>query len=329
MALIYLSSTYIDLKAYREAVYTSLRRMGHDVIAMEDYVALDQRPLEKCLSEVASCDLYIGIVGWHYGYIPLRNNSGYTSITELEYNKAIELNKPSLIFMLDEDAIWPARVIDAVSGQGDHGKYIQAFRQRLAVEKTISLFRTSEELARLVASSVHFWELNQKTPIPMPLESPVELVRPGQPIELFYSYSHEDEKLRKRLDKRLSNLKWQGWITSWYDGEIVAGKEWPKEINNHMNAAQIILLLVSPDFMASNYCYSIEMKRALERHIARNCCVIPIILRPSDWENSPIGKLQSLPVRAKAVTTWQNRDEAFLDIAKGIRKAIQEMVAKI
>lgn len=325
MALIYLSSTYVDLKAYREAVYITLRRLGHGVIAMEDYVALDQRPLEKCLSDVASCDLYIGIVGWHYGYIPLINNPGHLSITELEFNKAFELNKPSFIFMLDADAIWPAQAIDAASGQGDHGKYIQAFRQRLAVLRTISIFRTPEELASRVAVSVQYWEV-EKTPIPLPSESTIEFVKPGRLIELFYSYSHEDEKLRKRLDKQLSNLKWQGLITSWYDGEIVAGKEWPKEIDDHMNSAQIILLLVSPDFMASNYCYSIEMKRALERHKGGDCCVIPIILRPSDWENSPFGMLQSLPERAKAVTTWQNRDEAFLDIAKGIRRAVQQFI---
>jgi hypothetical protein len=324
MALIYLSSTYIDLIAYREAVYMSLRRLGYDVIAMEDYVTQDQRPLEKCLSDVASSDLYIGIVGWHYGYIPLINNPVHMSITELEYNKAIEMNKHCLIFMLDADAIWPTQAIDASSGQGDNGKYIQAFRRRLAVERIINFFRTPEELASLVAVSVRLWEV-EKTTIPTPLESPFELERLRRPVKLFYSYSHRDEKLRERLDKQLSNLMLQGLITRWYDGQIVAGKEWSKEINDQMNAAQIILLLVSPDFMASNYCYGIEMKQALERHRAGNCCVIPIILRPSDWENSPFGKLQALPVYARAVTKWQNRDDAFLDIAKGIRKAIQEL----
>lgn len=325
MALIYLSSTFSDLKAYREAVYSSLRRMQHNVLAMEDYIATDQRPLDLCLNDVVSCDLYICIVGWRYGYIPQKNNPEHKSITELEFGKAVELNKPCLIFILDEDAIWPPQAIDAVTGEGNRGELIQAFRQRLMREYIVGLFRTPEELASLVSVAVH----SLLTPMQREPVSPTELVRPARPIKVFYSYAHEDEKLRKRLDKQLSNLKWQGLITSWYDGEIVAGREWPKELNNHMNAAQIILLLISPDFMASDYCYSIEMKRALERHIDGDCCVIPIILRPSDWENTPIGKLQALPVRAKAVTTWQNRDEAFLDIAKGIRKAIQELVAKI
>ena len=94
MATIYLSSTYSDLKAYREAVYDTLRKMRYDVIAMEDYVATDQRPLDKCLADVAACDLYIGLFAWRYGYIPLEWNPEQKSITELEYRQAIKMGKP-------------------------------------------------------------------------------------------------------------------------------------------------------------------------------------------------------------------------------------------
>ena len=148
---------------------------------------------------------------------------------------------------------------------------------------------------------------------------------PTRALEIFYSYAHEDERLRKALDKQLSLLKRDGLITEWYDHKITAGKEWESEILTHLDSAQIILLLISPDFIASDYCYSIEMQRAMERHERGEARVIPIILRPADWKSALFGKLKVLPSDGKAVTRWSNRDEAFLNIAKGIRKAVKEL----
>ena len=150
-------------------------------------------------------------------------------------------------------------------------------------------------------------------------------LNPYRTIEVFYSYAHKDEKLRKELETQLSHLKQQGRITNWHDRKIGAGQEWANEIDEHLNTADIILLLISPDFLASNYCYGIEMKRALERHDRKEARVIPIILRPSDWHAAPFGKLEALPRDGKPVTTWPNRDQAFLDVAIGIRKAVEEM----
>src|SRR6266700_5372480 len=147
------------------------------------------------------------------------------------------------------------------------------------------------------------------------------MIQSARAIEVFYSYAHKDEKLRNKLDNQLSNLKRRGLITGWYDRKISAGREWESEIDKHLNTASIILLLVSPDFMASDYCYGIEMKRAMERHEAGEARVIPIILRPTDWKGTPIGKLHALPLDGKSVTQWRNRDEAFLAIAKDIHKA--------
>jgi hypothetical protein len=148
-----------------------------------------------------------------------------------------------------------------------------------------------------------------------------------QPIEIFYSYSHKDEKLRSRLEVHLSLLKQEGLVKTWHDRQIGAGKEWETEIATYLNTSQIILLLVSPDFLASEYCYSIEVKRALERHERREARVIPIILRSVDWQGAPFSKLQALPLDGKPITSssWHNRDEAFLDVATGIRKVIEEL----
>ncbi len=146
-------------------------------------------------------------------------------------------------------------------------------------------------------------------------------------IEVFLSYAHEDEPLRKQLEKHLQSLKRVGLIDVWHDREIRAGEEWKQKIDLHLNTATIILLLISPDFIDSDYCYSLEMKRAMERHERGEAHVIPIILRPVNWSNTPFRKLQALPKDAKPVRSkyWRNQDEAFYDIAKGIQSVIEQL----
>ena len=139
------------------------------------------------------------------------------------------------------------------------------------------------------------------------------------PLEVFYSYSHNDEKLRDQLDKHLSSLKREGTIRTWHDRRIVPGEELDKEIDAHLGTADLILLLVSPDFMASDYCYGKEVQRAMQRHDAGGARVIPIILRPVDWHSAPFGKLRALPTDGKPVTSWPDEDQAFLNVAQGIR----------
>src|SRR2546428_12307379 len=143
------------------------------------------------------------------------------------------------------------------------------------------------------------------------------------PLTLFYSYAHEDELLRNQLEKHLSLLRRQGLISEWYDRQILAGDEWAHDIDEHLETASIILLLISADFLASNYCYDIEMQRALERHQANQAYVIPVLVRPVDWQNAPFAHLQALPTNAKAIATWKNRDAAFADVAAGLRRAIE------
>lgn len=146
-------------------------------------------------------------------------------------------------------------------------------------------------------------------------------------LRLFFSYSHADESLRRELDTHLAPLKREGLIQGWYDREIIAGTEWSEEINKNFELADIILLLVSADFINSNYCYEKEMARALERHKAGEVRVIPIILRDCDWQSAPFGKFQSLPTNIKPVTQvdWSSRDIAWTDVVKGVRKAIDEI----
>lgn len=149
------------------------------------------------------------------------------------------------------------------------------------------------------------------------------MAAPTTPIDVFFSYSHQDEELRDELAKHLSGLKWQGLIQGWHDRQIVAGTEWQPEIASKLETAKVILLLISPDFMASDFCYNVEMTRAMQRHDAGSACVIPIIVRDVLWEYAPFAKLQALPTDLVPVSQWANRDEALKQVTKGIHEAIQ------
>lgn len=142
---------------------------------------------------------------------------------------------------------------------------------------------------------------------------------------LFFSYSLVDERLRDQLETHLSALRRQGILSSWHDRRITAGEEFDEAISSHIDSADVILLLVSPDFIASDYCYEREMKRALEQHEHREAKVIPVILRPCDWHDLPFGRLLAMPRDGRPITMWPNLDEAFLDVVTAIKRALKEL----
>ena len=148
---------------------------------------------------------------------------------------------------------------------------------------------------------------------------------PTDTIEIFICYAREDEEYRKGLEKQLRVLKRQHLINVWHDREIAPGMEWRQVIDSHLNAAHVILLLISPDFMDSDYCYGIEMIKAIEQHELGEAHVIPIIIRHVYWEKAPFGKLQALPTDGIPVTDrhWHTLDSAFFNVAEGIRQVIE------
>lgn len=155
MITIYLSSTYEDLKDYRRVVIEGLRNIGHDVKTMENYVAVDQRPVDKCLKDVEAADIYVGIFAFRYGYVPplQHNNPNNLSITELEYRRAEALGKPCLTFVVKDTTPW-ARSNDDAYASEDKGERIKALRQHLLTEKLASPFESPQELAKLVLAAV-------------------------------------------------------------------------------------------------------------------------------------------------------------------------------
>src|SRR5262249_18011773 len=137
--------------------------------------------------------------------------------------------------------------------------------------------------------------------------------------------SHVDEPFRLSLDKHLSILRRQGLLESWHDGLIPAGSDWDSEISRELQTAEIILLLISADFLASDYCWSRELALALERHRRKEARVVPIIIRPSDWSAAPFSSLQALPRDGRPIDSWPSRDEAFVDVVQGVRRVCQEL----
>jgi tetratricopeptide (TPR) repeat protein len=149
---------------------------------------------------------------------------------------------------------------------------------------------------------------------------------PKKELKILYSYSHKDQDYRDQLERHLSNLKRRYNLQTWFDRQIKAGDNWEAVLEENLNTADLIFLLISPDFMYSDYCYNKEMTRALERHARKEAKVIPIIVRRVDWKDAPFSHLQILPTDAKPVKSWEDSDEAYYDIVLGVEEAIQDLL---
>jgi len=177
MPAIYLSSTYEDLKDYRQVVFEALRKSGYQVIAMEDYVAADRRPVDQCLKDVEKADLYVGLFAFRYGYVPPvdHGNLKNLSITELEFQHAITCKKPSLTFIAKEDAGIPLKFVDAYTGEGEKGKRIECLRQYLLTQKMAGQFSVPHALANEVLAAVTKHLEDRKQSEPSPPSEPAKL----------------------------------------------------------------------------------------------------------------------------------------------------------
>ena len=148
---------------------------------------------------------------------------------------------------------------------------------------------------------------------------------PSMPVEVFCSFAEADAQLLEQLERHLGVLQQEKVITIWNKRQVVAGSDWKVELDQHLNTASIILLLISSDFLASGYQYGIELQRAMQRHDTREAHMIPILVRPCDWIYTPFGEFQIVPRNEKAVTTWRNRDEAFTEIVMEVRAALADV----
>lgn len=145
---------------------------------------------------------------------------------------------------------------------------------------------------------------------------------------LVFSYSHADEAQRNELEKHLSPLKRMGKITTWHDRRIVPGQVFEHQIDHYFSQADIILLLISSDFIASDYCYQVEMTNALERHKKGEAVVIPVILRECAWHQLPFGNIMAATIDGKAISRFASHDEGYVQVADAVSRAIANLEAK-
>lgn len=217
-----------------------------------------------------------------------------------DYNKAIELNKESAHFYFNR-AETKAYLYDYKGAIEDYNKSLNL-----------------NPLDKEVVLQKHLAELYLK-------RTEKKETTNHQQIDVFISYSHKDEELKNELEKHLESLKRMNFIRTWNDRKITAGREWENEIDSNLVKSKIFLALISPDFISSEYCYSKELEFALDKHSKEECVVVPIILRPVIWKILPLGKIQGLPKDGKAITTWENLDEALLDVAEGILTLVEKI----
>lgn len=145
-------------------------------------------------------------------------------------------------------------------------------------------------------------------------------------LKLFISYCHADETLKTELLKHLEPLRRLQLIDTWHDRQIKAGEDWGKKISSNLEVADLIILIVSIDFINSNYCYDVELERALERHLAGEAVVIPLIARSCMWKTAPFANLQALPKDAKPISLWPDRDDALSAVAASIKDTVEAIL---
>ena len=143
--------------------------------------------------------------------------------------------------------------------------------------------------------------------------------------KVFISYSHADQELRRKLEEHLSSLRYSNEIVIWHDQEVLAGADLDQQITTQLDEADLILLLISSSFIASEYYWNKEVQAALQRYKAEKVEIIPIILKPADWQHTPLGHLKALPSGDKPVTQWDDQDAALNDVAQGIRRVVEKL----
>ena len=206
--------------------------------------------------------------------------------------------------------------IEVLSGQRMNVKFRTPTANALA-NQVVQVSVLSTEARLLIASITNSFDGIARQHFFGEFGDDVQTTPPSQnlssPLRLFYSYSHRDDRLIHSLEEHLSLLRRENLVEAWHFRKLMPGTEWEAQIDEHLERAHMILLLVSSSFLASDYCYSTEMQRAMKKHERGEARVIPIILRSVDWHTAPFGKLQALPTDGKAVTLWANRDRAWTD----------------
>ena len=243
---VYLSSTYEDLVKHRDRAYKALRRLGFDVVAMEDYVAADKRPVQQCLADVEAADLYIGLFAFRYGYVPGDDNPDGRSITEMEYRHAVTCDKPRLIFTVPEDGEWRTNFIDGHTGAGDRGTAIRSLRDELGRERLVSTFTTPEQLSEAVTTAAAKWLVQKEGAVP---PTTVTVTPSGVPhprqlrFDLLLLHIQTDSAAAAGLEEALRPL-WRVHTSA--TGLVAASADELRDLDRIVASARAVAMLLSP-----------------------------------------------------------------------------------
>jgi hypothetical protein len=285
---IYVSSTYEDLKSFRSAVASYLRKLNKQVTCMEDYVASDKRPLARCLEDVARSDAYVGIFAHRYGYIPEKDNPDSLSISELEYRQALKSGKPALIFLLSEDAPWIPKYMDTTTGEGSAGKRITALRAELSKEKLASFFSSELELAGLVNAAVTNLEsARSNSPAAAAARSGPENRRITS--DLFITFATADKALAAKLAQEFVPDP-GGMSALLAEGDLFAVTEDALlKLDLRLQACDVAVALLSKQALAqmesqrTNVGVALEMMRARSGALVALCSDAESVASASAW----------------------------------------------
>ena len=147
------------------------------------------------------------------------------------------------------------------------------------------------------------------------------------PLKLFLSYAHEDRDIVAELRKHLAPLRYEQIVTDWYDLELMPGHDWDQDIISQLESSDLVLVVISADFVASNYAYGRELNLSLDLHDQDRVRLLPVIARNCKWQNLPFARLQVLPEGAVAISSWQNRDDAFVSVVLGVERVAREILS--
>jgi hypothetical protein len=254
VARIFISSTVEDLRDHRKAVYLALRRLGHEPLAVEDYAATEQRPLERCLADIRVSDVVVFLIAWRYGYVPAGQQY---SMPELEYQAAREAAKPCLIFLTSEDAPWPKHYVD------DDPSNITRFRRMLLVQHIVAFFTKPDSLAAQVAVTLDRWVTSGERDLsPATPEMVSASEAPGP--DVFLSYAHDDVEIARSVSERIGSEKW----SVFWDRTIPVGFTWDDIVEGALEAAKCVVVLWSPAARNSEWVRNEAMDGAERRILA-------------------------------------------------------------
>jgi hypothetical protein len=280
---IYISSTSADLHEFRSTVAAFLRKQNMTVIAMDDYVATDKRPLAKCLADVASADVYVGIFAKRYGDVPEADNPDSRSITELEYRQAVAEKKRPLIFLLDAKASWPLDLIDHINGENEAGKRIDRLRVELAANNTVSFFKTATELAALVMAALSGLE-GSSPPPPEPQRNIPEPRRITS--DLYITYLDPDAQLVRKLAREI-NPNPNGLSSLLCPQDLFAANANALlDVDRRLQVCDIAAVMMTSTMLDRMEQTAQAVRQMLEVFKARTGTVIGLCLTPGDFDRA-------------------------------------------